>query len=312
MFFALSTNVLVSSMLVVGGADTVTSLTGMPTIAAIFLTPISVTIYVLTGGMRASLVSDYLHTTVLLAMLMFFTFVVYATSDESEYHSTFSYPNPLFALSRLSLSPPSLISLLYPWLFSPSFSPTLLLSRSVGSPSRMVELLEKAAALNPVKGNGGGGSYLTMRSHEGLMFFIITLIAGSSTTTMDQAYHNRGVASRAESISKSFLLGGLSWTFIPLVIATSLGLAARALELNLTLSQVSGGLAAPAAAAHLLGKPGAIAILILLFLAVTSAASAQLVAVSCIFTYDIYQVYINPKASERQVFWGELSRTRSL
>lgn len=321
MFFALATNVLVSSMLVVGGADNVSltfskalsrlfgiltllpflrpspssppliqvnSLTGMPVIAALFITPISVTIYVLTGGMRASLISDYLHTTVLLAMLFLFSFVVYATSDQSEFG--------LWEGKKAKWSP--FENLLTFALFHPT--------STVGSPSKMTELLEIASLKTPVPGNANN-SYLTFRSHQGLLFFIISLIAGSSTTTMDQAYHNRGVASRADSISTSFLLGGLSWAFIPLVIASSLGLAARALDLPLSPSQVSSGLAAPAAAAALLGKPGAVAILILLFLAVTSAASAQLVAVSCIFTYDIYGVYINPKASDRQVFWGELN-----
>lgn len=41
--------------------------------------------------------------------------------------------------------------------------------------------------------------------------------------------------------------------------------------------------------------------LILLFLAVTSAASAELVAVSSIATYDIYLPYINPLATEAQI-----------
>jgi urea-proton symporter len=45
----------------------------------------------------------------------------------------------------------------------------------------------------------------------------------------------------------------------------------------------------------MLGKGGAGASLLLIFMAVTSAMSAELIAVSSIFTYDIYQGYINPK-----------------
>lgn len=41
----------------------------------------------------------------------------------------------------------------------------------------------------------------------------------------------------------------------------------------------------------------------MLFLAVTSAASAELVAVSSIIVYDVYMPYINPRASESQVLW---------
>jgi hypothetical protein len=59
---------------------------------------------------------------------------------------------------------------------------------------------------------------------------------------------------------------------------------------TLTPSDVSAGLPASAAAAALLGKAGATILLILLFLAVTSASSAELIAVSSILTYDVYKV----------------------
>ena len=58
----------------------------------------------------------------------------------------------------------------------------------------------------------------------------------------------------------------------------------------LSASDVSAGLPAPSAAAALLGKSGAAAMLVLLFMAVTSATSAELIAVSSILTYDIYKV----------------------
>lgn len=58
----------------------------------------------------------------------------------------------------------------------------------------------------------------------------------------------------------------------------------------LSASDVSAGLPAPSAAAALLGKSGAAAMLVLLFLAVTSATSAELIAVSSILTYDVYKV----------------------
>jgi Na+/proline symporter len=62
-------------------------------------------------------------------------------------------------------------------------------------------------------------------------------------------------------------------------------------------ADVSAGLPASAAASALLGKSGAAALLVLLFLAVTSATSAELIAVSSILTYDVYKV---PKPLLRQ------------
>ena len=53
-FFALMTNVLVGSQLLLGGSAVVTSLTGMNVYAAIFLIPLGVCAYVLLGGLRAT------------------------------------------------------------------------------------------------------------------------------------------------------------------------------------------------------------------------------------------------------------------
>jgi Na+/proline symporter len=58
----------------------------------------------------------------------------------------------------------------------------------------------------------------------------------------------------------------------------------------LTPADVSAGLPASAAASALLGQSGAAALLVLLFLAVTSASSAEMIAVSSILTYDVYVV----------------------
>jgi len=69
----------------------------------------------------------------------------------------------------------------------------------------------------------------------------------------------------------------------------------------LTALDVSKGLPASAAASALLGKSGAVAILVLLFLAVTSACSAELIAVSSLLTYDVYKTYIDPNATEERI-----------
>jgi Na+/proline symporter len=93
-------------------------------------------------------------------------------------------------------------------------------------------------------------------------------------------------------------MGGLSWFAIPWLCATTMGLSALALEGNpafptypnrLTEAQVSAGLVLPNAAVALLGQGGAVCTLLMIFMAVTSAMSSELIAVSTIFTYDIYQ-----------------------
>lgn len=106
---------------------------------------------------------------------------------------------------------------------------------------------------------------------------------------------------------QGYLVGGLCWFSIPFFLATTLGLAGVALENDkdfpgpMSAADVSAGLVAPNAAVCLLGESGAVAILILVFLAVTSAASAELIAVSSIIAYDIYKAYIHPAASGEEI-----------
>ncbi|KAJ3757060.1 urea transporter [Lentinula raphanica] len=257
MFFGLATNIIVSSMLILGGSATVTDLTGMNTLAACFLIPLGVVIYVIVGGMRSTLLCDYTHTTVLFAIILTFVFTVYATSPK------------------------------------------------IGSPKRMHDLLTAAAGAAPVPGNAHG-SYVTMRSKDGLIFGVINIIGNFATVFQDQAYWQRAIASRPGTTVKAYLLGGLAWFAIPFTFATTLGLSAVALRGDpdmrpLSAADVSAGLPAAAAAAALMGQAGAAALLVLLFLAVTSATSAELIAVSSLLTYDVYKKYIRPDAPDSKL-----------
>ena len=107
-------------------------------------------------------------------------------------------------------------------------------------------------------------------------------------------------------------MGGLSWFAIPWLAATTMGLSCLALESNPVFptyplrmpdTDVTAGLVLPNAAVAMLGKGGAAATLLLIFMAVTSASSAEYIAVSSIFTYDIYQTYFDPKASGRKLIY---------
>ena len=66
---------------------------------------------------------------------------------------------------------------------------------------------------------------------------------------------------------------------------------------------VTAGLVLPYAAVKLMGYSGAVATTLMMFMAVTSAFSAQLISVSSILTYDIYQAYIEPNARGKKLVW---------
>lgn len=93
---------------------------------------------------------------------------------------------------------------------------------------------------------------------------------------------------------------------IPFGFATIMGLGCAALTSNsnfptfpspLSTEQINAGLSAPATAITLLGKGGAVLMLILLFMAVTSSTSAELIAVSSLLTFDVYKTYYRPGTS---------------
>lgn len=60
--FGLITNILVTAMLLTGGSAVVSDLTGVPTAAACFLLPIGVVLYTMFGGIKATFLTDYVHT----------------------------------------------------------------------------------------------------------------------------------------------------------------------------------------------------------------------------------------------------------
>ncbi|KAK7206786.1 Sodium:solute symporter family-domain-containing protein [Myxozyma melibiosi] len=263
MCFGLFTNILVTAMLLTGGSSTVNALTGMHPVACCFLLPLGVIVYTLFGGIRATFLTDYIHTVVILVIILVFTFSTYATNSD------------------------------------------------LGSPAAVFSKLLEAANTHPVDGNAEG-SYLTMRSKEGAIFFVINIVGNFGTVFLDNGYWNKAIAASPASALPGYILGGVAWFAIPWLCATTMGLAALSLESSpafptypnrMDPADVSAGLVLPYASIALLGKGGAVATLILIFMAVTSASSAELIAVSSIGTYDVYKTYINPQASGRRLIF---------
>ena len=128
------TNILVTAMLLTGGSAVVTSLTGVPTPAACYLLPIGVVLYTIFGGIKATFLTDYVHTFMLLIIILVFAFTAYSTNVD------------------------------------------------LGSPGKVYDLLMQAAANHPVDGNAEG-SYLTMRSQEGAIFFVINIVVSGNASS---------------------------------------------------------------------------------------------------------------------------------
>ena len=102
-----------------------------------------------------------------------------------------------------------------------------------------------------------------MQSKQGAIVFVINIIGNFGTVFLDNGYYNKAIAASPVSALPGYILGGLSWFAVPFLAATTMGLAAIALESNpffpsypnrLSADDVLAGLTLPAAAIALMGR----------------------------------------------------------
>ncbi|KAE9986099.1 hypothetical protein BLS_000032 [Venturia inaequalis] len=207
-------------------------------------------------GIKATILTDWVHTVIIYVVILIGLFVTYATSN------------------------------------------------LIGSIDEMYKLLREAAVRTPVAGNPGG-EYLTMHSLDAVLYGIILFGAGCAAS-VDVQLFQKAIAATSEGTFTGYFLGTLCWFSIPFCLATTFGLVGRALEASpsfptypalLSAKQYAAGLALPYAAQALMGKGGAVAILLQIFMAATSAFSSDLVCFASVWTFDVYRAYFNPNAS---------------
>ncbi|CAE8619536.1 unnamed protein product, partial [Polarella glacialis] len=75
-------------------------------------------------------------------------------------------------------------------------------------------------------------SFLTMGSPSGLLFGIANIVGNFGTVFVDQSYWQSAVAANPKSAVKGFLIGGLVGFAAPFCMATTTGLAGRALTMH--------------------------------------------------------------------------------
>jgi len=278
LFFCFCANIIVTAMLLLGGAATVEALTGMNYMLAAFLIPWGVIIYTASGGLQATFLASYIHTVIIFAVLITMIFVVYIQVYSSD--QIYDLLDQTVSYSKEECE--------------------VIYSKDGTVDTTFYE--QGVYACGPVTGNEEG-SYLTMVSVDGLMFGIINIVGNFGTVFVDQSYWQSAIAARPASAARGYLLGGLCWFAIPFSLATSLGLASTALMLPITNDEAGAGLVPPAVASHLLGDTGAVLVLVMLFMAIVSTGSAESIAVASLVSYDIYREYINPEATGEQILF---------
>ena len=274
--FAFLANIIVTSMLLLGGAATVEALTGMNRKLASFLIPWGVILYTAAGGLKATFIASYIHTAIIFAVLITMITMVYIKKYSSDEIYDF--------LDATVSHTEEECQMIY----------------STDGTVATTFYEDTTYACGPVP-NNNSASYLTMLSADGLMFGIINIVGNFGTVFVDQSYWQSAIAAKPTSASRGYLLGGICWFAIPFSLATSLGLASTALMLPITSGEAGSGLVPPAVATHLMGNAGAGLILTMLFMAIVSTGSAESIAVSSLVSYDIYREYFNPEASGEQI-----------
>jgi len=273
LFFCLLTNVIVTAMLLLGGAATMNALSGMNTDLASFLIPWGIVLYTAIGGLHATFVASYIHTTVIFVILVACVYAVYVKNTSTD--------RVWEGLTLVSAYTQQECEAIFSSGGTTFFEPG-------------------AFSCGPVVDNSEG-SYLTMWSLGGFQFGIINIVGNFGTVFVDQSYWQSAIAVEAGSAHRGFFLAGLAWFAIPFSLATAFGLEAVSLQLPISAAEAGAGLVPPAVATHFFGSTGAVLISIMLFMGISSTGSAESMAVSSLFAYDIYRVYWNPKATGPQI-----------
>merc|ERR1719387_1785348 len=177
-FFCLVANVIVTSMLLLGGAATVNALTGLDTDLASFLIPWGVILYTAAGGLKATFMASYLHTAIIFLVLVVCVYTVYV----KEYSSDLIYEN-LQAISDFTVSDCE--------------------ARFSTDGTSSTTFYEAGTySCGPVADNNDG-SYVTMLSLGGLKFGIINIVGNFGTVFVDQSYWQSAIAAKPASAQKN-------------------------------------------------------------------------------------------------------------
>ncbi|XP_061180272.1 uncharacterized protein LOC133188802 [Saccostrea echinata] len=249
--FALMTNVIVTAMLMLGGAAVMKSLVHDISVEyATLLVTAVIGAYTFIGGLGGTFYVSYFNTGIIYILIMVFVMNVF--NDE----------------------------------------------KSTGSLGK-VEKVYALVSCSKGPDDNYQNSFLTIQSKQGLMFGIINIVGNFGTIFVDQSYWQSSVAAKPKQGVIGILAGGLCWFAIPFGLATTTSLAYIALSASqnqalLNDADVDAGLVPVIVAQKILGRSGELMIIIMILMAVTSTGSAEIMAVSSILIYDVYQLYLKP------------------
>ncbi|CAI7583571.1 unnamed protein product [Penicillium manginii] len=183
----------------------------------------------------------------------------------------------------------------------------------VGSIEKLFDLVQAAAQRHPVSGNYEG-TYLTMTSKSAILFAILHTCSNFGLVIMDTSYFIKAFSAKPSSVVPGYTIGGIAYFSIPWALGTVMSSVALGLENQSNFPTFPRVIFIPAFTTLLencsylitendifRGKGGATAVLLIIFMAVTSTLSAQVIAVSSILSFDVYREYFNKSATDKDL-----------
>ena len=138
---------------------------------------------------------------------------------------------------------------------------------------------------------------LSLSTPSGLLFLAVIPLIYCGEVFMDNTFWQRAFMLRKSVITKTFAFAGIGWVFVPVAIGALAWVAVgTGMELPGGPSSV-----APAVVAQYAGGIGSVVFLVLIWAALASTMSALLNGVAGIFMNDVYNNFIKPHASDREL-----------
>ncbi|RLV94732.1 Urea active transporter, partial [Spathaspora sp. JA1] len=263
LFLALANNLLSCSSMILGASGAISIIAGnLHIVASTMLIPFGVLLYTIVGGLKATFLTDFVHTLVLLTILCYLNTAV-------------------------------------------------LSSEQIGGLDGLYDLLTNFdnAGTRLIEGNYNG-SIMTGKSQGALFFGLILTCGNFGLTVLDSSFWQKTFSASPRSMVPAYLLAAFLIFSNVWPLGTIIGGASIVLENTesfptypraLTQFEIESGFVLPYVLKAVVGNGGVGALLLIIYLAVTSTVSAQMVSVSSILSFDIYKKYINPAAQNKSM-----------
>lgn len=138
---------------------------------------------------------------------------------------------------------------------------------------------------------------LSLSLPAGVLFLAVIPLIYTGEVFMDNTFWQRAFALRPNTIRRTFTFAGVGWMFVPVATGVLAWVAlGTGLEPTAGVNSV-----APLVVAEYAGQAGAVLFLCLIWAALASTMSALLNAVAGIFMNDVYNNFIRPGASDREL-----------